>query len=269
MHSSSISRAGVLLAASALLNVLSCGSLLPGSENKDTQNTLLALLAVASTGCASYADTAVSNSLFTGGTRTLYQVSSCDAAGWSRLGFTSDGTTQTATGKTVSDSPFAAYGTNVEVTFTVTSASGTLDVSAYAAGAFPGTSTTTPTVRIVAGSSCSVQHRSSSTGNLANVSTCTDTTTLSAGQTYTYCIDFDRGTTSSGSYTFGNMLAVWSKACSDVSLSERDQMADVKLMQMMNIPSMNPASSTKIGFSQNGIALQSFRVGNVVYSSSM
>lgn len=268
-YSSIIKKIGVL----ALTAVLStnCGSLLPSSETNDTQNALVALLAAAGATCASYADTAISNSLFSGGTRTFYQVSGCDAAGWSRLGFTSDGTTQTSdSAKVVTESSYSGYGTNIEVTFTVTSASGTLDVMTYGSGTFPGTSTTNPTVRIVAGASCSVQQRLSTTGLMANVSGCTDTTTLAAGQTYTYCIDFNRGTGSSGSYTgFGNMLAVWSKACSQVSAAERDQMSDVKLMQMMNIPTMNPSTSTRVGFSQSGITLQSFRIGNTIYSSMM
>lgn len=265
------SRKAAAFVFAALLTTQSCGSLLGNSENNDTQNLLLAALAAAGSGCAAYSDTAVTNSLFSGGTRTLYNVSSCDASGWSNLGFSSDGTTQVSTSsKVVADSPYAGYGTNIEVTFTVTSSSGTLDIMTYGTGTFPGTSTTNPTIRIVAGSSCSVQWRSSSTGNLANVSTCTDATTLTAGQSYTYCIDFNRGTSSSGSYTgFGNMLAVWSKACSQVSAAERDQMSDVKLMQMMNIPVMNPSTSTKVGFSQSGISLQSFRIGNVVYSSMM
>ncbi|HNE24096.1 MAG TPA: hypothetical protein PLG78_13055, partial [Leptospiraceae bacterium] len=90
------------------------------------------------------------------------------------------------------------------------------------------------------------------------------------GSTYTYCIDFNRGTGSSGSYTgFGNMLAVWSRACDQVASSERDQMADVKLMQMMNIPTMNPNNSGKVGFSSNGISLKSFKIGNTIYSSMM
>lgn len=270
MFYSKITKTMSVIALTAALSA-NCGSLLPSSETNDAQNSLVALLAAAGATCASYTDTAVSNSLFSGGTRTFYQVNGCDSAGWSRLGFTSDGTTQTAdTARVITESPFHGYGTNVEVTFTVTSASGTLDVMAYGSGTFPGTSTTNPTVRLVAGSSCSVQQRLSSTGLMANVSTCTDTTTLTAGQTYTYCIDFNRGTGSSGSYTgFGNMLAVWSKACSQVSLAERDQMSDVKMMQMMNIPTMNPSTSTKIGFSQSGISLQSFRIGNTIYSSMM
>jgi hypothetical protein len=78
------------------------------------------------------------------------------------------------------------------------------------------------------------------------------------------------GTGSSGSYTgFGNMLAVWSRACDQVASSERDQMADVKLMQMMNIPTMNPNNSGKVGFSSNGISLKSFKIGNTIYSSMM
>lgn len=257
--------------APAFLYLASCGGILSQASEDTSTNALIALAALAGSSCASYSEPVISNSLFSGGTRTLYNVSGCDTAGWSRIGFTSDGTTQVSdASKVVTDSSYSGFGTNIEVTFTVTSASGTLDVMTYGTGTFPGTSTTNPTVRIVAGSSCSAQARHSGTGALNNMSTCTDTTTLAAGATYTYCIDFNRGTGSSGSYTgFGNMLAIWSRACDQVASSERDQMADVKLMQMMNIPTMNPNNSGKVGFSSNGISLKSFKIGNTIYSSMM
>ncbi len=259
------------LLAPAFILSIHCNGILSSAASDDGNNLLIAALALAGSSCASYTDTAVNNALFNGGTRTLYNVSGCDTAGWSRLGFTSDGVTQTSdSSKVVTDSAFAGYGTNIEVTFTVTGASGTLDIMTYGTGTFPGTSTTNPTVRIVAGSSCSTQVRHSGTGALNNTSTCTDTTTLAAGTTYTYCIDFNRGTSSSGSYTgFGNMIAVWSRSCDQVASSERDQMSDVKLMQMMNIPVMNPGTSGRVGFSQNGIVLKSFKIGNTIYSSMM
>lgn len=260
----------VILSLVSAYSQCSCGILNSQSDDKGS-NAIIALLGIAGSNCARYGDTPVTNALFTGGIRTLYQTSSCDASGWAALGFDSNGTNMISTSSAaVTALPFSSYGTNVEVTFTAVSASGTLDIMVYGTGtAASGIAASSPAVRIVAGAVCSLQYRKSTDSLLYNVSTCTDSTTLAVGQSYTYCLDFNRGTGSSGSYTFGNMLAAWSRPCSQVASADRDQMGDVKLMQMMTIPTMNPSTSSIVGFSVNGMTIQSFRIGNTVYSSAM
>ncbi len=264
-------RAASIALAALVVFSAQCGPLSGASSENDAQNLVLGLMAMSMSACAAYSDTPVNNPLFTGGVRTLYLVSACDPTGWANLGFSSSGTTRiSTTPRTVTTSPFASFGTNVEVSFTVTEANGTLDVMAYGTGTFPGASTTNPTSRLAAGAACAVQVRHSGTGALNNMATCTDGAVLSAGQSYTYCLDFNRGTGSAGGYTgFGNMLAAWSRPCDQVAQADRDQMGDIRLMQMMNIPTMNPGNSQNIGFHSSGIQLNSFRAGNTIYASMM
>ena len=242
------------------------------SSEDNMRNSVIGLLGVNAAGCAAYTDTAVPNALFSGGLRTRYETSTCEPA-WGALGFQSNGSGSvvSAESRVITEAPFSGFGTSVEVTFTVETAAATLDVMAYGTAAGNGAFTAaSPTLRLVAGVSCALQFRKNSDGQLANVAVCTDPQTLTVGNTYTYCLDFNRGTASGGSYTgFGNMLAAWSKPCAEVPQTERDQMGDIRLMQMMNVPAMNPSTSGALGFSYSGVRVRSFRVGNSLYSSMM
>ena len=278
MSTKYLSRVARALALSAAV-LFCCGTthcrMLEGSETSDDglRNGLIGLLGVQAAGCARYADTAVPNALYSGGVRARFETSTCDDAGWSMLGFRSNGSGSfvSTQSQVITDAPFSGFGTSVEVSFTVTAETGTLDVMAYGAASGGALfSASSPTLRMVVGAACALQFRKNSDGLFANVSTCTDTQALVAGGVYTYCLDFNRGTGSGGSYTgFANMLGAWSKPCADVPQSERDQMGDLKLMQMMNIPAMNPATSGSLGFSYSGVRIRSFRVGNTNYSSAM
>ncbi len=251
------------------------------NQSDEGRNILIGLLGAAAGGCASYGDTAISNPLFTGGgLRTRYEVSTCDAAGWTNLGFAANGGVDRSVASTrslvVTQSPESGFGTSIEVTFETTASSGSLDVMAYGSqdntGGFTSTS---PMMRLNLGTACSasspklLQFRNNG-GSIADVSKCDDAQTILSAQTYTYCLEFDRGTGSGGSYTgFANMLAAWSRPCADVAQVDRDQMADVKLMQMMSLPAMNPGTSGTIGFAYSGVRLRSFRIGSTIYASMM
>ena len=259
-----------------LLFAVNCGnsSIFPKNKNKGTENLLLQIAqSLAQKNCVQYNESYISNKLYSGGTRTLYLVSDCDDEGWNLLGFTpsSNGSVKTQISnmsKVVTTLPYSGWGTNIEVTFAVTDPAGTLDVMAYGTGTFPGVSTTNPTIQLRAGSGCSLGYRSLASGNITDFTKCVNGA-ITDGKTYTYCLDFDRGkfTASNGMYTFGDMLAAWPKPCGQVTYNERTYMTGITFMEMGDITAMNPGNSGSVGFSANGITIQSFLIGNTIYQS--
>ncbi len=257
----------IIATLASLAALLNCSAL--KKKESDDNSGLLALLAASgnlpNANCASSAATAITSKLsqVTNPARTQYKISECSTAGLAAIGLTSLNVTTGATG-TSSSSLLASTsamtidtakgGTNIEVTFMLNSSSASLDVIAYGSGTTP--SISGPTYRLAAGSQ--PQYKKSSDGSFATVSkgSATTTSTLAAGTSYTYCLDFQ--------YTSSGMryLNGWEKACSQVTSTERGSMMYYPLMVMMNVPSYTSGSS--IGFVLNNATITSFTVGTII-----
>ncbi|MCW7495932.1 hypothetical protein EHQ96_08570 [Leptospira levettii] len=197
--------------------------------------------------------------------RVKYNVSDCNEVGFANLGLTQSGITKGATGSssssvlsTTTDVMLATNkgGTNIEVTFTLNSASSSIDVIAYGSG----TPTSGPTYRLLAGVQTQYKNASGVYGNTGKGGS-VSAPIPSVGTTYTYCLDFQY--TSGGS----RFLNGFNKPCAELTSTERGSMSYYPIMQMMNVPAYTGGNS--LGFVLNGATITSFTIGSIVSNTEM
>lgn len=197
--------------------------------------------------------------------RVKYNVSACEEAGFSNLGLTQSEIAKGATGassnstlSTNTDVMLATSkgGTNIEVTFTLNSASSSLDVIAYGTG----TPTSGPTYRLLAGAQTQYKNASGVYGNTGKGGS-VSAPIPAVGTTYTYCLDFQ--STPGGS----RFLNGFNKPCSELTDTERGSMSYYPIMQMMNVPTY--AGGNRLGFVLNGVTITSFTIGSIVSNTEM
>lgn len=240
------------------------------TEKKGTETTnLLSLLAASNLNpnCAITQVQAIPSNLtqVESKTRTQYNVSGCDTTGFTSLGLSQSEITKGATGtstnsilSTNTDVMLATNkgGTNIELTFTLNSATSNIDVIAYGSGS----PLSGPTYRIVSGAQTQYKNGAGVYGNTGKGgSVSAPIPTL--GTTYTYCLDFQY--TSGGS----RFLNGFNKPCAELTNTERGSMSYYPIMQMMNVPVYTGGNA--LGFVLNGATITSFTIGSIVSNTEM
>lgn len=235
----------ILLISTQTLFLFNCEE-----KKKDNTTAQAALLLLnrssVSSGCASASTTAISNSALSGTTPTAtqYAISGCDANSLSSVGLSSQNITSGVTGtstnsKLVSNGDlYSGSDVNIEVTFSLTSASGYLEVI----GQGSGTAATIdgPAVRINASTTQARGTGSSTLSTITNQST-------TVGTTVTYCIDFHNE-----SPNFHTVF--WPSACTAVSTADRNNYTGREATVASSFP------GKRVGFILNNAVLQSFTV---------
>lgn len=219
-------------------------------KKKDNTSAQAALLLLnrgsVSSGCASASTTAISNSALSGTTPTAtqYSISGCDVNSLSSIGLSGQNITPGVTGTSVNSrlvsngDLFSGSDVNIEVTFSLTSASGYLEVI----GQGSGTASTIDGTAVRINSSTT---QARGTGN-STLTTITNQSTA-VGTTVTYCIDFHNE-----SPIFHAVF--WPSACTAVSTSDRNSYTGREA-------TVTPSSQGKrVGFILNNAILQSFTV---------
>ena len=210
-----------------------------------TAGAFLLTRSTATGGCASGSSTAISNSTLTGAaTATQYSISGCDTTSFSGLGFSSQNITSGVTG-TSALSRIAANGdlfsgndVNIEVTFSLTNASGYLEVIGQGSG--NAATIDGPAIRI---NPSNTQVRGTGSSTLSNLTS--QSTTV--GQTVTYCLEFHNESP--------NLHVVfWPTACTAVSTADRNDYNGKEASLASSFP------GKRIGFILNNATLTSFTV---------
>lgn len=181
---------------------------------------------------------------------TQYIISSCDSAGFSRIGLSSQNVAVGATG-TGTSSRIASNGgiissndVSIEITFMLNDASGYVEVIGRGSGAV--SSIDGPAIRI---NQSNIQARGATGGaGLTTLGGSAQSTTV--GQTVTYCMDFHQES--------ADLHAIfWPSACSAVSAADRATYA-----RDVEIASGFPGQL--VGFILNNATLRSFTVTNKI-----
>ncbi|MCW7459959.1 hypothetical protein ND856_04860 [Leptospira bandrabouensis] len=237
--------------------------------DENNVSNLLALLVAANTnpGCSISNTEAIKSNLtqVESKPRTKYTISACDEAGFNSLGLSQSEVTKGATGTsgtsvlyTNNDVMLATNkgGTSIEVSFTMNSASSSLDVIGYGSGS----PLSGPTYRLIAGAQTQYKNTSNVFGNTGKGGS-VSAPIPAVGTNYTYCLDFQ--------YTMGGsrFLNGFNKPCSEVSDAERGSMAYYPIMQMMNVPVYT--GGNRLGFVLNGVTVTSFTIGSIVSNTEM
>ncbi|MGV3665574.1 MAG: hypothetical protein ACO1NV_05545 [Leptospira bouyouniensis] len=240
------------------------------TDKTDTSTSNLLSLLVASTmnpNCAISQTQAIPSNLtqVESKSRVKYNISACDESGFANVGLSKSEINIGATGissnsiiSTNTDVMLATSkgGTNIEITFSLNSASSNLDVIAYGSG----NPTSGPTYRLLAGAQTQYKNTSGVFGNTGKGGSVT-APIPSVGSTYTYCLDFQY--TSGGS----RFLNGFNKPCSELADTERGSMSYYPIMQMMNVPVYS--AGNRLGLVLNGATITSFTIGSIVSNTEM